>query len=165
MYRPNDIWINRQKKICGVLLDVDIQQNSTTGQNQFIVHAGVGINVNEDMTTQSDTELQQTATSLYNIAKQYISREILLSNICNTLEQLLLKYTTTSQILAEYKQYDMLIHQPIIVMPKKKEDTTSYYNAVCIGYTDDGYMKVRTSDNKESVLISEEVSIRPQQKQ
>lgn len=151
---PNDIWIGN-KKCCGVLLDIDVLSS------QFIVSAGVGINVNEDMLLNNDTELHNTATSLYMECQRHVSREELLAVICNELERVLLQYNNTKDILVEYKQYDMLLDQSIIVMPKKKEDQSSYYDAICVGYTDDGYMRIRTSDGSESMLVSEEVSIRP----
>lgn len=154
---PNDIWI-AGKKCCGMLLDVDVLSNA------FVVSAGVGVNVNEDMQANPDTSVRETATSLFNATGRYISREALLAAICNHLERLLLQYTSVRDILPEYTKYDMLQGQTVVVMPKKREDTASYYDALCIGYTQDGYMRVKLQSGEEKILVSEEVSIRPARK-
>lgn len=162
---PNDVWVNGLK-VCGVLLDI-----SSEGSKLY-AHAGVGLNVNEQLHKHDDNvggqgdDVQQqslvsSATSLCAVLGRQVEREKLLAILCNELEQLLRRHTSVDSILPAYSQFDLLIDQRIIVMPKKKEDTSAYYEATAIGYSKDGYLRVRTDDGREQLLVSEEVSIRP----
>lgn len=149
---PNDIWISN-RKTSGVLVDVDI-----TGA-AIAVYAGVGINVNQKMGEHPNAELRKIATSIADAAGKEISREQLLADVCNELEQLLSQ--DMKDILALYKKFDMLIGHEVTVMPKKREDTESYYQAIASGFTEDGYLRVKVGSNEEKVLVSEEVTVKP----
>jgi biotin-(acetyl-CoA carboxylase) ligase len=114
--------------------------------------------VNEDMTQSSIEELRTISTSIYTETKQFSSRELLLATICNELESILL--LSMSEMLLIYTKYDLLLNQQVIVMPKKKEDTSSYFTATAIGLNNDGYLQIKKSDGSITTLVSEEVSIR-----
>jgi biotin-(acetyl-CoA carboxylase) ligase len=102
-------------------------------------------------------EISKIATSVYNELKKKISREILLSKVLNNIEILLEKDFET--VLKEYKKYDILLGNEIIVMPKKKEDESSYYNAKAIDFDENGFLVIE-KDFKKLTLSNEEVSIR-----
>jgi biotin-(acetyl-CoA carboxylase) ligase len=65
-----------------------------------------------------------------------------------------------TDVLAVYEQYDMLLGRTVIVMPKKREDTASYYEAKAIAYAPEGYLIVERNGQREE-LVAEEVTIRP----
>jgi len=154
---PNDIWIGSQK-LAGILID---STNDTDDPNLFHLNIGIGINVNEDMKENPEGTLKNEAISLYAAKGQIVSRELILSQFCNNFEQSL-KFAA-SEVLANYKEYDMLTGQTIIVMPKKKEDLSSYYKAIAIGISNSGNLIVRPiGEQKDISLIAEEVTIRPE---
>jgi BirA family biotin operon repressor/biotin-[acetyl-CoA-carboxylase] ligase len=148
---PNDVWV-KGKKICGMLLDCD------TVQDSFKVSMGVGINVHEDM-TKTDDPIVSEATSCYNEMgdSTAISRELLLASFCNMFEMLMSE--DFNKVLMSYKHYDILVGNEITIMPKKKEDTSSYYTAKAIGYSQFGNLMIRVN-GEEKELVAEEVSIR-----
>jgi len=164
---PNDIWI-AGKKVAGVLVDVDIIGSEVS------VSAGVGINVNEDYTQQRDDTLKTSAISISNAIQQQqqsssssspsvVSREALLAFIMNHLEHLL--SLPFNALLNAYREWDCVVGHTVVVMPRKREDAASYYEADAVGYSEEGYLIVRRNEaqggtGKEQQLVAEEVSIR-----
>lgn len=126
----------------------------------------------EDFSVHVDQELRKSATSLRQsvLSAQLplvrpLIREYLLAQLCSHMQ--LLERESFESLVEIYKGYDMLLYQPITVMPKKKEDTQSYYNATVIGYSGDGYLIVEVQEGgqtQKKVLVNEEVSVRPAQK-
>jgi len=57
---PNDVWV-KGKKLSGMLLDSSVLGSS------FTASLGIGINLNEDMNTNSNPEVRMIATSMFNI--------------------------------------------------------------------------------------------------
>ena len=155
---PNDVWLDG-RKVAGVLVDVDMMGSACT------VSAGIGINVNQDWSAVADAELRESATSLLTAAsdgtqQQPIVRERLLAFILNTLESLL--SLPHSAILQQYTQYDCLAGREVTVMPRKKEDTQSWWQGVAVGFSDEGYLMVRKGGVGAEVvkLVAEEVTVR-----
>jgi len=150
---PNDVWF-QGRKFCGVLV------NSQSQGEDFLVNAGVGININEDMTESKDAEVAQVATSLSTALGKPLSREKFLANFCNELEVLLAK--PFRDVLFLYESFDILIGKQVVVMPKKREDTTSHYQARAVGLSASGNLRVQKLEKDAPVvdLISEEVTIR-----
>jgi BirA family transcriptional regulator, biotin operon repressor / biotin---[acetyl-CoA-carboxylase] ligase len=146
---PNDVWVN-YKKISGMLVDVDYKNEV------FITNSGVGININEDMSSNEFKELN--STSVYTETKEKIKREEFLSKLCNYIEELI--EMNFDEILDEYLKFDMLIGKEVVVMPKKKEDESSYYIAKAIKIDNEGFLIVQYN-GVEKKLLHEEVSIRP----
>lgn len=105
---PNDVWIG-SKKVYGMLIDVSI-----TGEEAY-QSVGIGININEDMSK------SEGAGSLFDFLGYEISREIVLADFCNKLEQIIA--LNIDQIIEEYKTYDKLVGNSVIVMPKKKGES------------------------------------------
>lgn len=155
---PNDVWIGG-KKICGLLVNVD----------NTMIHAGIGVNVFQDMS--QDSELKDIATSVKqelhlesdSIEREYSHlRETLLCDILLELEKLTEK--SLDDLLTIYKEYDILIGKRIVVMPKKREDQSSYYEATAVDINRaTGQLMIKKQGNDEPVaLVAEEVSIRPE---
>ena len=149
---PNDVHIHR-RKVAGILVDTD------SPANDLCMYIGIGINVNAEMNSITDATIRDSSTSIRDITNRTIQREILLAQILNKLESLITN--TFPQVLSEYISYESLINETLIIMPNKKEDTTTYYDAIGVGYTDDGYLIVKRIDNNQNVtLMAEEVSVR-----
>ena len=152
---PNDIWTGG-RKVAGVLVDVDMMGSACT------VSAGIGINVNQDWTAVEDEQLRESATSLLTASgsQQPIVRERLLAAILNALESLL--PLPHASLLQQYTQYDYLLGKEVTVMPRKKEDTQSWWQGLAVGYSDEGYLMVRKGGEGAEVvkLVAEEVTIR-----
>lgn len=91
--------------------------------------------------------------------KSYVSREEVLAKVLNNMEEII-SYQP-KDIIDEYSKYDMLFGKNIVVMPKKKEDTSSYYNAKAVGLDENGYLVIELENGERTVLYHEEVSIRP----
>ena len=150
---PNDVHLNG-RKVAGVLVDVDIVGSDVS------LAAGVGINVNQDFGAVTDEELRATATSVRTArGGGEVQRETLLAAFCNALERLM--GLSMAGVLAEYAELDCLVGHEVTVMPKRKEDRTSWYEAKAVGFTEEGYLRVqRASDGEEVRLIADEVSVR-----
>lgn len=78
---------------------------------------------------------------------------------CNNFE--LLMALPHSDVVQHYIPYDMLVGSTVIVMPKKKEDTSANYNALVVGFDEQGQLLIKKeNDETEIALLSEEVTIR-----
>jgi len=145
---PNDVWV-KGRKICGMLINV-YWLGSTA-----VAHAGVGVNINEDMLKNAD--VKDTATSVYNSIGKIVSREKFLASFCKHLESLMTQ--SFENVLEAYKEHDILVGKKIIVMPKKMENPERV-QATAVGFSTEGNLLV-TWENPQP-LIAEEVTIRPQ---
>lgn len=151
---PNDVWVGT-KKLAGILINT-----TATGSKGVAVNLGLGINVNQHMNEVKNLECNE-ATSVAEAVGRVIKRENFLADICSRLEALIA--LDQSGVMTLYKQFDLLLGQEILVMPKKREDVSSYYGATALDFTKEGYLLVRPDSDKDRVmkLSAEEVSIRP----
>jgi len=143
---PNDVWVS-DKKISGLLID-----SSNNSAGVLYQSLGVGINVNEDLSKITDR------CSVSDITGKKHSREVILANMLNYLESFVDK--PKSELLKEYREYEGLVGQQVIVMPKKKENPETWEGKVT-GYDDYGFLRV-FDGKKENILVAEEVTIRPE---
>jgi biotin-(acetyl-CoA carboxylase) ligase len=68
-----------------------------------------------------------------------------------------------NNVRAIYAQYDLLVGNTVTVMPKKKEDSGSFYTAKAVGFHKDGFLQVQVSgEDAVRNLIADEVTIRPE---
>lgn len=81
---PNDILVH-ESKICGLLCETQ-----PLGDN-FLYLIGLGLNVNMGSTELE--KISQKATSMSQVLGQLIDTDILLSNICESIQKSLIKYT------------------------------------------------------------------------
>ena len=133
------------------------------------------INVHEEFSQHPDATLRDSATSAAQALREWqqqqgsaaaataasapLSRESILAHVCSSLESLAPQ--SLSQVLATYRTYDMLLGHRVVVMPRKREDASSYYEAQATGYSPDGYLVVKTDAGDTKELVAEEVTIRP----
>ena len=116
--------------------------------------------MNETFDSNENSELKDIATSLKSCLNKTVSREVVLATFCNELEELLLQ--PFSDVLSEYKKVDVLIGEPIWVMPKFTPNAAKKA-ARALNIADDGTLVVRMEETGEVVnLTGEEVSIRLQ---
>ena len=166
---PNDIWVNNYK-ISGMLIDVAKVINTNTNHEEDCIMIGIGINVNEHMT--DNTQISTVATSLIDILQvQHVARESLLADVMNLLEDHLCE-STTEQLRKMYRQYDLTMNQIITVSPRNKEHASSpqaaTYDARAIDIDAQGRLVVvkildngKTTSEQPYTLSSSLVSIRP----
>jgi biotin-(acetyl-CoA carboxylase) ligase len=88
-----------------------------------------------------------------------LSRELLLAHFLHAFESC--AGMSATQVQAEYRRYDMLVGRTITVMPKKREDAKSYFDAKAIGYSEEGFLIIENAAGRYEELIAEEVTIRP----
>ena len=148
---PNDILING-KKIVGILMEMDCEMQQT----HFIV-LGIGINVN---TKEFPEELQDIATSLYQVVGHTFSRKKILQKVLLTFEKLYTIFLKEDQgfrpFLEQYENKCVTLHREIRVLGQGKVS----FLAQGIGITPEGELKVKRMDTgKEEVVFSGEVSI------
>ena len=67
------------------------------------------------------------------------------------------------EVLTEYRQYDMLVGTTVRVHHQTREiQDERDYNALVLGFTDVGFLKVRNESTGKTVSLSaEEISISP----
>jgi len=143
---PNDVWICAYK-VSGMLID------NPQGNWRSI---GIGINVNERFDgaafdARGLVEFLPTAGAT-------VSRECVLAAVLNNLEQLL--DSPLAAILAGYEQFDRLVGNSIVVMPKKREDELRE-SGLALGFATNGLLHVKIGD-EDRTLAAEEVTVRPE---
>lgn len=138
------------------------------------------LNVHEDMHSHPDPTLRDSATSVQQALADWrassssssaaattsaaplvpVTRESVLASFLLSFESLIGR--SASAVQAEYARYDLLLGRTVVVMPKKREDTTAYYTARAIEFSPEGFLVVETEAGERQVLVAEEVTIRPQ---
>ena len=162
---PNDVWAGvTPRKLSGMLLNFG-------GGGAAVL--GVGINVLEDMRwnasatsvatllapqpppPEADAEACAAAPPL-----PTPSREALLATFCNELERLM--GASTEDVLAEYREHDLLRGRTVRVHHRtREEDDPRDYDAEVLGVDKDGMLRVK-GPGGDALLSGEEVSITPQ---
>ena len=102
------------------------------------------------MTKNNDNEIKNIATSIYNCLGKQIDREIILSNICNNLEEL--SIIKMNEIMKLYKKFDLLCGNKIIVMPKGRENSERI-EAIAIEFNNEGNLIVQFNNRKKTIFI------------
>ena len=146
---PNDIILNK-KKVCGILTEM---QADVEKIHHVVI--GVGINVNQEAFSK---EIEQTATSLWQVTGEKWSRKLLLMHVMEAFERYyatFLKTEDLSGLLEEYKRKlvnqgrEVLVHEP-----------GNEYSAQAIGINSQGELMVKTADGKQQNVYAGEVSVR-----
>lgn len=147
---PNDVWVEG-KKMSGMLLDSSMQGRDIWAS------IGVGVNVNQEISTSDNEELRAMAVSLSDVLKRKVSRESFLAHFCNHLESLSQRHMR--EVMEEYGKYDLLVGKTVQVMPKGKE-AGEVVEAKALRFSENGSLVVEFPDGKVQELYAEEVSIR-----
>ncbi len=144
---PNDIWV-ASRKLSGMLIDAEL--SSSTGG---VAMVGIGINVNGDPT--SIPELAGIATSIRRELGRPVSREALLSNLCNSLEALL--ELPPAELVSEYRAASLVLGREVLVTPVSGEP----YAATAESIAEDGSLVVIDVEGRRESLNAAEVTLRP----
>lgn len=152
---PNDIIYNNLK-VCGILTEMDAQ----TDKVNFVI-VGIGINVNNDL-EDFQTDIRYKATSLKEVKGKRVSREKLIIGVLKSFEQIYDKALSCGiderfkrRILDEYIKYSITIGNRVKVIGIKGEK-----EGRAVDVTGEGELVIITSDGKEEIINSGEVSVR-----
>ena len=136
---PNDVLIGKEnKKISGTLIQ------STTINNKNACVIGTGVNLyhkKEDFSL----DIQYKATSLYIECGEKVIFESFYKNLMKYFEDI---YTSDKSLIHYFYKYSKMIGKKI----KAKKDN-EYIEAIVIGVTEEGYLKVEVND-KIDIWIS-----------
>lgn len=133
---PNDLWSAQNRKLSGILCEAVLN-----AQNCAVI-AGIGINVN-DTIRDFPPELQQTATTLADLAGHPLSRPLLLATFLNRLEPLLdiwQQHASLTPFLDYWNQHDALKNKAITV-----QDRDDVFAGTATGILSDGRLVLHTS--------------------
>ncbi|MCP5467983.1 MAG: biotin--[acetyl-CoA-carboxylase] ligase [Deltaproteobacteria bacterium] len=151
---PNDIWVNH-KKLAGILCELVIQQGGHSSKIDYVL-LGIGINVSQ---SQEDfpEDLQDIATSLFELSGQHYSRIDLLKKI---LEEIFIQIENfiqkgSSFMIEEWKRLSGFIGKKIIF-----EDAGKSYEATTLDLDHQGHLQVKLESGIIKSLIAEEVSLK-----
>ncbi len=145
----NDVFLNR-KKVCGILTEAGI--NPSTGTLDYVV-LGIGVNVGP---VEFPEELKPIATSVSMECGKTISREVLIEEILEKLEQW---YPTlwNGDFLEESRKRSILLGKEILVIETGTGGES--YSARAVDLDDMGHLIIE-KDGIRSILNSGEVSVK-----
>jgi BirA family transcriptional regulator, biotin operon repressor / biotin---[acetyl-CoA-carboxylase] ligase len=144
---PNDIMFNT-KKVAGFLLDV---KDLKSVLKKFII--GTGININQEIFPE---ELTNKATSMLLETKTEINPELLLIHFIKNFYQNLFLTENKKELMNKWNLNSQIEGKKIRF--KKLEDGLEQ-PATALWINDDGALKVKFDDGKESKFYSGEISI------
>lgn len=143
----NDLYLN-DHKFCGILSEAGFSQRPE--RLEYVV-LGIGVNVKPML---FPPELREIATSLGNETGLDLSRNRLVAEISNQLEDLY-GDLASGTFLEESRRRSNVIGRPVMVIDGKRQ-----YPALATAIDDQGRLVVRTADGTVSVLGCGEVSLR-----
>jgi BirA family biotin operon repressor/biotin-[acetyl-CoA-carboxylase] ligase len=154
-FSPEIKWINdifyKGKKLCGILTEASLECES--GNVQYLA-IGIGINMSETKSC-LPLELQNTATSIFDIVGYELSRNDLISRIINELESCLRQLQSDRQYLLEqYKKRLFILGKTVVLKTHASEEKVTV-----IDINSDAHLIVRYSDGTITAVSSGEVSI------
>ena len=144
---PNDIWVQGDRKVSGMLIDSEVDGGST------IVFPGIGINVNGDPT--QIPELADIATSLRLQLGSPVDRESLLAGLCNEMEALLAR--PVKELAPVYRDLSLVLGRKVTIA----EGGNPPYDALAADIAEDGSLVVELADGRRLAVTAAEVSVRP----
>ncbi len=144
---PNDI-IYDAKKIAGCLIEV-----SAEAHNRSDAIIGIGINANM---LQDNSNIPQPWASLRQISGHYVDRNILATNLINTLLKYLDKFATygLEPFLAEWNQYNQLLGKKISLKHGNAET-----QGTVIGINNHGHLLLELADGSVQAFSSGDTTI------
>lgn len=143
---PNDI-LHAGQKLAGILIDV-----TTETQNEIETIIGIGLNVNMENYEQENLSW----TSLYRMTHTYHNRNYLAAIIIHHLAQYISQFQTHSfcPFLSQWQRYDCLTGK-IITLNSAHQTITGTVE----GITEQGYLRLRSSDGTSHIYSAGEVTI------
>ncbi len=135
---PNDLLLN-ERKAAGILVQVE----------SGVLIAGIGVNVNH---TAFPEELTGSATSLRREAGRPFSREELAAELCEAVDRYLrmLRAAGKEKIFALFTQRSSYARGRAVTVDRPE----GALRGVTAGLDGDGFLKVRTPDGREHLIIA-----------
>ena len=143
----NDLYLNG-RKFCGILSEAGFSQRAE--RLEYVI-LGIGVNVKPML---FPPELREIATSLGNETGLDLSRNLLVAEITNQLEQLY-GALESGAFLEESRRRSNVIGQQVLVI-----DGARQYPALATAIDDQGRLVVRIADGTVSALGCGEVSLK-----
>jgi len=145
---PNDIFIGSHK-LGGILIET---MRVKKDHCELII--GVGINVN--MQQAPHTMINQPWTSITNITKQYIDRNLLGAEIMNVLVDYLQRFSKLGleAFQSEWRSRDYLLHQTVSI---RSGDNTVH--GKCLGINNQGLLIVETNSGEILTFSAGDASV------
>ena len=148
---PNDLYLE-DKKLGGIL--VESRYNVDLGHTIIV---GIGLNINMD----SNQEIDQSWTSLYNNTNTIFNRNVIVSMILSDLIEKLesISQLKPRQFMTDWNPLDYLKGREVIII-----ETNSTYSAISSGISDDGALLVEYEKNNKKLkkkIYSADVSVNP----
>ena len=154
---PNDIIIN-DKKTCGILVEMNSENNTNNLEDSKInyVIVGIGINVNNDKEDFPE-ELSDIATSIKIESKKEINRSTLVAEVLNNFENLYKSLINHdfSKSLDICKNNSYIIGKEINLIKNQE-----LIQAKAIDINDEGELIVMYNNGEIDNIISGEISVR-----
>jgi len=145
---PNDI-IYDNKKLGGVLIEIEAESNGWC-------HAIIGFSINTNMQHQQGKQISQAWTSLREINKQYVDRNLLSIQLINDLLTQLEQFTTSGfkAFMPKWKTFDYL-HNKNITLRNLEHHITGKAQ----GINEQGHLLLKTKNGKITACSSGDASI------
>ncbi len=144
---PNDIYI-KGKKISGIL-----SEGINKGEKTSLI-IGVGININHNRDDFPE-ELRDKATSLKILKKRIFQTTAILKRILKLIEINMDGKETVSKLVLETEKFSRFKKGEKIIIKTRREK----FNAVFIGYNNDGSIIIRREDKEENIYEGEVIKI------
>ena len=144
---PNDILIN-EKKICGILIENDLRQNS-------LHHAIIGIGINVNMHISDYPEIASFATSLSDQLGREISKLDLLRQVLIEMERLYQLLSQKEYILAQWKDNLITLGQSIEINMGNK-----IYKGIAESVSKEGNLLLRQKNGTLVRIVAGDVTLR-----
>jgi BirA family biotin operon repressor/biotin-[acetyl-CoA-carboxylase] ligase len=145
---PNDIMFG-DKKLAGILIEIIAETNGT-------VKAIIGIGINVNMSQPLLTTVNKPCTSLKQICKQNVDRNLLAAKLIINLNHLLSQFAGSKleNWQQEWKKYDYLCHKKISIM---NQDQKIYGTA--LGINEKGFLLLEHQNGTIKSYSSGDASI------
>jgi len=149
---PNDVYINN-RKICGVLTDVSIDQKRV----KWVV-VGIGLNVNADPSF--EPELGSLATSVKRETGRVQKRLPILRQILENMDLLYKRFLSgeTKHIRDEWLSYSIILGKKVIIFSDGLQET-----GIADAIDEDGALILLTPDGERKKIVAGDVSLRIQE--
>lgn len=152
-FSPQIKWVNdiyaSGRKLCGILTEGAV---SLEMQNMSHVIIGIGLN-----TGKINKEVEEIATSVYNLTGEKPERNLIIAEILNHMEKFyyqLVLHKQKHELLEEYRKRLFIIDRTVRVIGFEKD-----FSALVLGIDDEGNLLVQDDAGQKHQLCSEEVSL------
>lgn len=143
---PNDVLV-RGKKVCGILIDSDVQGERVTS------NIGIGINVNVNMADYPD--IQALATSLSQETGKAVSRLAVVRGLLVEMDRLYLTVRSGGSVWEEWRARLVTLGKSV-----RARSGDTVYEGIAEDVAHDGSLLVRSADGHLHTVVAGDVTLR-----